>query len=135
MVKKNMSRSGMLLLELMMAILIFSLAAAVCIQVFLKAHDLSQRAQELSRAVNACASAAETLRSAADPEDALHRLEQSHPQLERRGSQAQAPWEGGTLDIRWNSQDGLTQYTIAWLDDQGQQVYALELVQAEGAEP
>ena len=41
----------MLLLELMMAILIFSLSAAVCIQVFVKAHDLSARAEDLAQAV------------------------------------------------------------------------------------
>lgn len=132
MVKKKMSRSGMLLLELMMAILIFSLAAAVCIQVFLKDHDLSQRAQELTQAVNCCGSAAETLRSAADPDQALSRLENLYPQLEMGDGQARAAVDGGSLNIRWISQEGLTRYTIAWNNDKGQQIYALELVQAEG---
>lgn len=132
MVKKKMSRSGMLLLELMMAILIFSLAAAVCIQVFLKAHDLSQRAQELTQAVNCCGSAAETLRSAAGPDQALSRLENLYPQLEMGDGQARAAVDGGSLNIRWSRQEGLTRYTIAWNNDKGQQIYALELVQGEG---
>ena len=135
MAKKRMSRSGMLLLELMMGILIFSLAAAVCIQVFLKAHDLSQRAQELTQAVNTCATAAEILRSADTQAQALERLAQQYPQLERQGEQASAQQAQGRLEVRWQSRERLTQYSILWLDAQGRQVYELELEQAEGAEP
>lgn len=51
--------SSLFLLELIIAILFFSLASAVCIQFFVKSHILSREARELSNAVNECAGAAE----------------------------------------------------------------------------
>lgn len=44
-------RSSLFLLELMIAILFFSLASAVCVQIFVKAHTISRETQELNMAV------------------------------------------------------------------------------------
>ena len=40
-------RSSLFLLELMIAILFFCLASAVCVQIFVKAHTISRETQEL----------------------------------------------------------------------------------------
>lgn len=44
-------RSSLFLLELMIAILFFCLASAVCVQIFVKAHTTSRKTQELNTAL------------------------------------------------------------------------------------
>ena len=56
-------RSNLFLLELMIAILLFCLAATICVQVFVKSHTIQEESTELNRAVLASASVAEILRS------------------------------------------------------------------------
>ena len=130
--RKNASRSGMLLLELMMAILIFSLSAAVCIQVFVKAHDLSARAEDLAQAVNSCGSAAEILRTADSPREGLDLLEQMCTQTQREESLFRGRLEDAALEISWQEDQGLITYTISCLDKNQSPVYSLELVCLEG---
>lgn len=130
--RKNASRSGMLLLELMMAILIFSLSAAVCIQVFVKAHDLSGRAEDLAQAVNSCGSAAEILRTADSSREGLDLLEQLCTQTQREESLFRGRLEDAALEISWQEDQGLITYTISCLDEDRSPVYSLELVCLEG---
>lgn len=130
--RKNASRSGMLLLELMMAILIFSLSAAVCIQVFVKAHDLSARAEDLAQAVNSCGSAAEILRTADSSREGLDLLEQLCTQTQREESRFRGRLEDAALEISWQEDRGLITYTISCLDENQSPVYSLELVCLEG---
>ena len=56
------SRSGLLLLELVIVILFFALGSAVCIQVFARAHVTSQAARDLTFAAQEADSAAALLR-------------------------------------------------------------------------
>lgn len=130
--RKNASRSGMLLLELMMAILIFSLSAAVCIQVFVKAHDLSGRAEDLAQAVSSCASAAEILRTADSPREGLDLLEQLCTQTQREDDLFRGRLEDASLEISWQENQGLITYTISCLNENRSPVYSLELVCLEG---
>lgn len=130
--RKNASRSGMLLLELMMAILIFSLSAAVCIQVFVKAHDLSGRAEDLAQAVNSCGSAAEILRTADSHREGLDLLEQMCTQTQREESLFRGRLEDAALEISWQEDQGLITYTISCLNENRSPVYSLELVCLEG---
>lgn len=130
--RKNASRSGMLLLELMMAILIFSLSAAVCIQVFVKAHDLSGRAEDLAQAVNSCGSAAEILRTADSHREGLDLLERMCTQTQREDSRFRGRLEDAALEISWQEDQGLITYTISCLDEHQSPVYSLELVCLEG---
>ena len=130
--RKNASRSGMLLLELMMAILIFSLSAAVCIQVFVKAHDLSGRAEDLAQAVNSCGSAAEILRTADSSREGLDLLEQLCTQTQREESLFRGRLEDAALEISWQEDQGLITYTISCLDENQSPAYSLELVCLEG---
>lgn len=55
------NRSSLFLIELILAILFFSLASAVCVQVFVKAHFISQSAAELTMGTSYATSAAEVL--------------------------------------------------------------------------
>lgn len=52
-------RSGLFLLELMIAVLFFSISSAVCVQVFVKSHTLSKEAAEYSQAVQLASGYAE----------------------------------------------------------------------------
>lgn len=55
----NKSKSSLFLMELILAILIFAITSAICIQIFVKAHIVSQETQELNQSVTLCTSAAE----------------------------------------------------------------------------
>ena len=72
-------KSSLFLLELIMAILFFSIVSAVCVQIFVKAHTLSQDAALLSTAVNECSDAAEIIYSSNNIEHALKKLHKAYP--------------------------------------------------------
>lgn len=57
------SKSSLFLMELILAILFFSLAAAICVQMFVKSHQLSRDSVKLNHAVVYCESMAETFYS------------------------------------------------------------------------
>ena len=49
---KNSSKSGIFLMELILSILFFSIAAAVCVKLFVTAHRLSDQSVNLNHAVS-----------------------------------------------------------------------------------
>ena len=57
------SKAPLLLMEQMVMLLVFALAAALCLQAFVKSDSLSQRSQERDRAMTLCQTAAETIRA------------------------------------------------------------------------
>lgn len=57
--KRMSSRSGLFLLELIISILFFSLASAVCIQLFVKAHLMDQNSRNLTNSIKLCENFAE----------------------------------------------------------------------------
>lgn len=59
--KRVSSRSSLLLIEIIIAILIFSVASAICLQLFAKSHTLSKRTEELDIAVREATSVSELL--------------------------------------------------------------------------
>lgn len=63
--------SSLFLLELILAILFFSLASAVCVQFFVKSHILSRDAQSLNHAVNECSGIAEIVNTSDGTEEVL----------------------------------------------------------------
>lgn len=63
---KPSRRSSLFLLELIISILFFSMAAAVCVQLFVKSHTLEKESGALDHSVNAAVSMAEILRSQDD---------------------------------------------------------------------
>lgn len=48
---KNSSKSGIFLMELILSILFFSIAAAVCVKLFVTSHQLSDQSVKLNHAV------------------------------------------------------------------------------------
>ncbi|MEF9916510.1 MAG: hypothetical protein RSD97_04745 [Lachnospiraceae bacterium] len=79
--KEVPKRSSLFLLELIISILFFSLASAVCIQLFAKAHLQSNQTAELNMAVTKASSIAEIIRNSPDPIDALWK---QFPQLKQK---------------------------------------------------
>ncbi len=70
---KIQRRSNIFLMEIIISILFFSIASAVCIQLFAKAKLQSDRAADLNQAVLAASSAAEALEVCdGTPESLLH---------------------------------------------------------------
>ena len=65
--KKASGRSSLLLMELILSILFFALASAVCLQIFVKASLIGKDTKELDQAVRCVTSAAELLGQAEEP--------------------------------------------------------------------
>ena len=61
--KKEASKSSLFLLELMISIVFFAISAAGCVQIFAKAHMLSEQAEQLDLAVSIAQSLADTCRT------------------------------------------------------------------------
>lgn len=83
MIRKNRARSSSLfLMELILAILFFSITSAVCVQFFVKSHLLSQDSQILAYAVNECSAVAEVCSTSDSSEEALNMLIKLYPDAE-----------------------------------------------------
>ena len=95
------SRTPLVLMEQMVMLLVFALAAALCLQVFVQSNNISTDEQSLCRAAFVCQSAAETIRSRGG--DADHALSEAAELLGGR-------YEGGRLfveyDEDWNAAPG-----------------------------
>lgn len=74
--------SSLFLLELILAILFFSLASAVCVQFFVKSHLLSRDARNLNYAVNECSGIAEIVNASNGTADALDLIQQVYENAE-----------------------------------------------------
>lgn len=97
MVRKSRPRSSSLfLIELILAILFFSVASAVCVQLFVKSHLLSTDSNALNHAVNECANVAEIIASASGTDDALDKLEAVYPEVSHAESTPDS--QGGSFD-------------------------------------
>ena len=86
-------KSSLFLLELILAILFFSIASAVCVQLFVKSHLLSTQAEILSIAVNECSDAAEIILSADTKDEVLGRLSTAYPYAEKSDNQIHIPYD------------------------------------------
>ena len=89
--RKPVRRSSLFLLELIIAILFFSLAATICVRFFVKSHTLEAESKDLNHAVTSAVSVAEILRSQEEPYACL----QSHfPLGERSETSFQIYYDG-----------------------------------------
>lgn len=123
--RKRVFRSGIVLLELMAAILIFALAGAVCVQVLMKADSLASEARNLSEGIHAVSSAAEILRSAESESQARERIRQAWPQsVLDEAITIELP--DGQMVIHGENAEGLWTYQICW-QGQAETRYQLEL--------
>lgn len=64
---RSNSRSSLFLMEIMLAVLFFSIAGALCLQMFAKSHQMSDDTVNLSMAANHVQNTAELLKHAASP--------------------------------------------------------------------
>ena len=71
--KQPTRRSNLFLVELIIAILFFSLASTVCVRIFVKSHTLEEESIQLNHAVSAATSVAEIFRKQENPFDILER--------------------------------------------------------------
>ena len=76
---KQIKSSSIFLLELILAIAFFSIASAVCVQIFVKSHLLSKSAQSLNFAVSESSSIAEILTTVSTIEQIPARLCSIYP--------------------------------------------------------
>lgn len=78
--RKNRAKSSSLfLLELILAILFFSIASAVCVQIFVKSHLLSKDAQALNLAISECTGAAEIITTIDNADTLIERFDKIGP--------------------------------------------------------
>ena len=69
------SKSSLFLLELIIAILFFSVASALCVQLFVKSHQMSVKSSDLNHAVLVAQSAADVYKAAgSDPAETARLL-------------------------------------------------------------
>lgn len=68
---KPSRRSSLFLMELIISILLFSLASAFCVRIFVKSHTIETESATLDHAVTAATSVAEILRIQDDPSGLL----------------------------------------------------------------
>lgn len=80
MIRRSRAQSSSLfLMELILAILFFSITSAVCVQFFVKSHLLSQDSKTLAQAVNECSNIAELYDTSDSIEEALSLLKTNYP--------------------------------------------------------
>ena len=81
MTHRNRAKSSSLfLVELILAILFFSIASAVCVQFFVKSHLLSRDARELNVAVTEVSNAAELINAADNTSSVLEMIQSEYPE-------------------------------------------------------
>ncbi|MGN0701917.1 MAG: hypothetical protein ACI4KL_01920 [Lentihominibacter sp.] len=85
--QRNRARSSTLfLVELIIAILFFTVCSAVCVQFFVKSHSISRQAGELNFAVNECSSVAEIIQGSESRNEILHGLKSLYPEVFAEGT-------------------------------------------------
>lgn len=70
----NKSKSSLFLMEILVSILLFSIASAVCVQVFVKASQLNKSSRELEQSLRIAQNFAEIMRSSRAPAETLQSL-------------------------------------------------------------
>lgn len=79
--RQQSNRSVLLLMEIIIAILFFSVVSAICLQLFVKSHNLSRSTEALDFAITQTSSVAEVIRSSDKTEDSL---QQFFPELTKK---------------------------------------------------
>lgn len=73
------SRSSIFLMEIIIAILFFSLVSAVCLQVFVKAHNMTEETARLNMAVTVAGNTAEMAKAAEAPDKVVDIVKEVYP--------------------------------------------------------
>ncbi len=129
------TRSSLFLIELIIAILFFSLGSAICVQAFVKAHTLTAQAQDLSFASSTVSSAASALKYT---DGAPDQFRDFFPGAAFDGDDISVCYDGSyaaceaadavyTLRIHTGPIDGGRSATIRMDDRDGTAIYELQL--------
>lgn len=124
--RQKTSKSGLFLLELIIGILFFSFASAICMQIFVKAHLVSIKSSDLTAAMTKVQSAAEAFKSLDGNESDLAEL-------------LSAQQSGGLLtvsyDNAWNpAPDGQNAYRMTIQISKQGSVYDSQIRMFKGVE-
>lgn len=120
------SRSSLFLIELIIAILFFSLVSAVCLKAFTRSHILNQNAQDLNAALMRVESTAELLR-AGEQTDTTAFYSSSWETCEEKKAAYIVTVKEKT-DSTGDSASGLTTYRITAKNlDTGRKIYSLNV--------
>lgn len=91
MIRRSRAQSSSLfLMELILAILFFSITSAVCVQFFVKSHLLSKESKALSQAVSECSNIAEITSISDSADTVISLLEEKYPDIDA-GQPASSP--------------------------------------------
>ena len=78
--RERSKATDLFLLELILAILFFAIASAVCVRIFVRAHSLSEEAQISNWAVTECAGFAEIICASDNVGEALSIVKDEYPE-------------------------------------------------------
>ncbi len=133
--RKMSSKSGLFLMEMMISILFFSIAAGVCVQVFAKAHLISENAANLNMASGAASSAAEALSQGGTKEEFFDWF----PYAQDAGGGKVSVYYGKDwlpcgeadavfyMEVTWTEQERMRCGDISVMDMQGEEIFALSV--------
>ncbi len=131
----NNTRSSLFLIELIIALLFFSLGSAVCVRAFARAHTLTVQARDLSFASSACSSAASVVKYT---DGSLEQVRAYFPGAFADGQDVAVCYDGGfapcgvrdaayTLRIHTETVSLDRNASIRMEDPEGRTLYALDL--------
>ena len=136
------SSTSLFLMELILSILFFSIAAAICVSVFVRSHAMSREASDLSAAVGVVQQAAEGVRSCASAKEAEDLLGEIWPAgtlsgdtftvgFDADGSACLQEMAVRTLTVVLSESDGLMTAEITCTDaESGETLFAQDVVRA-----
>lgn len=129
--QRNRARSSSLfLLELIIAILFFSVASAVCVQFFVKSHTMSEQSQQLNTAVNECSSIAEIVQTSDSRKDVISTVKNIYGTAAvcDENTIQIALEDGMKIEADLSESDGMISCAIdAFASDNDKAVYELEV--------
>lgn len=128
--KKGISRSQLFLIELIVVVLFFSLAAAMVMMVFGKAHELSAGSEALNGAISAIQSVAETDK-VKQPEEVVQGTESVYFDEDWKKTDPENAEYRLTTEVKWEARSAgfmaIYRYAVGYAsEDTKTMIYRLE---------
>lgn len=117
--------SSIFLLELIIAIFIFIVSAAVCVEILATARTYSREAATLDIAVSECSSVAETVYSSNGLSDAINSLTDLYPEAAVKGNTVTITAGSMTIQCRFRTMEGMLSCRIEAVSE-GKTIYSLK---------
>lgn len=130
--QKNRSRTGLFMTELILVLFFFSIAAAVCLQVYGKASLMSEKSEKLKLALNSTENLAQLLKDTGGDTAALAEYD---PWMEEGEAPVLYYNQGGTpcsmedayysVEVSLEDVQGLWEAELVSRDRSGEEIYSL----------